>query len=102
MKVYLIQNDDRKYKIGYTNRNITERIKELQTASPYILQVILEYESCNARQIETIMHKVHSSKKITGEWFDLADSDVEDFVDRCRRIDGNLEYIKQNNTYGKY
>lgn len=96
MKVYLLINEEGKYKIGFTDRTTNKRIKELQTGSHSAMTVVQEYESKNARQIETILHRWHRSKRISGEWFDLTNEDVQDFKNRCAKIDFNINYLEEN------
>lgn len=96
MKVYLLINDEGKYKIGFTDRATKKRIKELQTGSPSEMRVIQEYESKNAKQIETIMHRIHKSKRISGEWFELTTEEVKNFQHNCAKIDHNLNFLKEN------
>lgn len=96
MKVYLIINEEEKYKVGYTNRTASKRIKELQTGSSSEMSVVDEYESDNAKQIETILHRFFKSKKISGEWFNLTKDDVFDFRKTCKKIDDNLKYLTEN------
>lgn len=96
MIVYLLVNAENKYKIGFTNRDVQKRIKELQVGSPSEIRVVREYETPNARQIETILHRFMKSQRISGEWFDLSESEVFGFVDRCKQIDFNLKYLEEN------
>jgi predicted GIY-YIG superfamily endonuclease len=96
MKVYLIVNEEGKYKIGFTERKTEKRIKELQTGSHSLMTVVQEYETDNARQIETIMHRFMRSKKINGEWFELTNEDVLNFKDKCAQIDTNIKYLAEN------
>lgn len=96
MKVYLLINGEGKFKIGFTERNIQKRIKELQTGSHSEMHVVQEYESDNARQIETIMHRQFRSKRISGEWFELTNEEVFDFSNRCKKIDTNLKFLRDN------
>jgi len=96
MKVYLLINEEGKFKIGFTDRDIQVRIKELQTGSHSEIRVVHEYESDNARQIETTLHRIHSSNRIRLEWFDLTDDQVFEFTIKCRQIDYNINYLKNN------
>ena len=96
MKVYLLVNDEDKYKIGFTERDTKKRIKELQTGSHSEMRVICEYESKNARKIETILHRFLRSKRISGEWFELSNEDVSTSKDRCAKIDFNIDYLEKN------
>jgi predicted GIY-YIG superfamily endonuclease len=101
MKVYLLINDEGKFKIGFTDRDTQKRIKELNTGSHLGMRVVEEYESINAREIETTLHRLHRSNRIRLEWFDLSDGEVFDFKNRCRQIDNNINYLKENNTWQK-
>ena len=96
MKVYLLINEEGKYKIGFTDRDTQTRIKELQTGSHSEMRVVHEYESVNARQIETTLHRLHRSNRIRLEWFDLNDDEVFDFIKKCRQIDYNINYLQNN------
>jgi len=96
MKVYLLINDEGKYKIGFSERKIEKRIKELQTGSHSEIRVVQEYETDNARQVETIMHRFFRSKRISGEWFELTLDEAADFKSRCAKIDTNIKYLKEN------
>jgi len=95
MKVYLLVNEENKYKIGFSNRDINKRIKELQVGSSSEIRVVHEYESTNARQIETVLHRIYKSNRISGEWFNLSDEKIFDFKRRCEKIDEGLR-ITQN------
>jgi len=96
MKVYLLINEEGKYKIGFTERETKKRIKELQTGSPSEMRVVQEYESDNARKIETILHRFLRSKRISGEWFELTNEEVADFKNRCAKIDYNIKFLEEN------
>ena len=96
MKVYLLINEEGKYKVGFTSRETDDRIKELQTGSHSKMHVVQEYESINARQIETIMHRFLKSKRISGEWFELTNEEALNFTDKCKQIDFNLKYLEDN------
>ena len=96
MKVYLITNGHNEYKIGYTNRPISKRLMELQTASPYKLEIINFYESDNSTTIEKTLHRRFASKNASGEWFSLDLKDVNNFVNECKRIDSNLKMLDEN------
>lgn len=96
MKVYLLINEEGKYKIGYTSRKTEQRISELQTGSHSTMRVFKEYESDNAKQIETIMHRFFKSKRISGEWFELTFDEAYNFDKKCKQVDDNLIYLKEN------
>jgi predicted GIY-YIG superfamily endonuclease len=60
-------------KIGIT-KNINRRLKELQTASPFKLEVIKSFDVSGdkkAKAIESTCHKIlkRAGKHLSGEWF---------------------------------
>lgn len=96
MKVYLIINDEGFYKIGFTNRTTKKRIKELMTGSSSEMSIVYEYESNNSRQIEASLHNIYKSYKIHGEWFNLTDEIVAQFLSRCKIIDTAFNIVKRH------
>jgi hypothetical protein len=67
------------YKIGYTSRDIRQRLSETQKDNP--LPVNLIYWSGDvedAKQLEENLHWLYRSKRVRGEWFDLTQQDIED------------------------
>lgn len=68
--VYFIGNlDARLVKIGHTDRDVEERLKELQTGCPYPLAVFLELPG-GARE-ERDFHQAWPHLRAHGEWFKL-------------------------------
>jgi hypothetical protein len=96
MLVYLIRNEEHKYKIGVTSRAVTKRLKELQTASPSKLEVLYTYETENAFKIEKHLHNRYSYCKINNEWFDLDFNDALLFKFMCEKIDSAFIFIENN------
>lgn len=96
MKVYLLVNNEEKYKIGYTDRDVNIRIKELQTGSHAEIHELYEYESTYAKQIETILHRMLSFNRIKGEWFNLTGEQVFGFLSLCKKIDDGLKCVNEN------
>lgn len=102
IKVYLIEaelNDNKLYKIGFTRRNIEERIKELKTGNASNFTIINQYESKWGTKIEAYLHRLYDQKKINGEWFNLTNDDVKDFYSICEKIDNNFNVIEELNSY---
>ncbi len=73
---FLTGKTDRYLKIGLTERDVADRVKEHQTGNAR--QVISVYERhvplMNA--METYLHHVFSPDRINGEWFDMDDAKV--------------------------
>ena len=97
-RVYLISSGQT-YKIGYTRRESKKRLKELKTANSNDLEVLFEFESKWASKIEANLHRKYKSNKIDGEWFNLTEQDVNDFLKECRKQHENFEMLNTENTY---
>ena len=102
--VYLIQEetDENKYKIGMTNRTLEKRMNSLQTGNPNKLTLISYYESKNPKAIETTLHRLFSSKKVLGEWFDLTEDDIKKFNPLCEQIEQNIKTLNSHNPFTPY
>lgn len=102
INVYLVCaeiGDERLYKIGYTRRPIEKRIKELKTGNAAEFYIVDSYQSKWGTKIEAILHRSFSSKKVSGEWFSLNDSDITNFNTKCKEIHKNLELISKSLYY---
>jgi len=89
----------RLYKIGYTRREVSKRIKELKTGNGSELYLIDSFKSKWGTKIESSLHRLYKPKKVNGEWFDLTDEDVKSFMVKCESIHETFEMITTNNTY---
>lgn len=72
--VYLLQCGEF-YKIGVGD-NVAQRVKQIQTATPYQVLHLLTLPSKRPYLLEHAMHTRFASKRVRGEWFALTDSDV--------------------------
>lgn len=86
MAVYVIKaKGTPRYKIGYAT-NPRKRIKTLQTACPYPIEVINCIDSAD-RDIESMAHSIWSDHRVQGEWFELPENAVNYLQDAdCRAI----------------
>jgi hypothetical protein len=89
----------RLYKIGYTRRDVSKRIKELKTGNCSDMYVIDSFKSKWGTKIEAQLHMAFNKKKINGEWFDLNDEEVKSFKEKCKLSHENMELITKHNTY---
>jgi hypothetical protein len=97
--VYLISDTKTtSYKIG-TSSNPEKRLKSLQTGNDNSLKIIHKVQCKNKTQVEKALHNQFSFFKISGEWFELKQSDVDNFPQTCQTIDENLEKIKSFKLY---
>jgi hypothetical protein len=102
--VYLICSyvgNSKLYKIGYTRRNVEDRIKDFKTGNCSNIEIIDSFNSKWGTKIEAILHKKFKSqeKNISGEWFNLNDHDISLFKSDCEKIHNNFELITNENTY---
>lgn len=98
MQIYLIKAQEiNLYKIGFS-KNANKRIKQLQTGCPYQLEIVSIYEpKMFPYKVEKVMHRSLSIYKkdedeasLMGEWFDLKNEDVRNFVVNCKKAEDNL------------
>jgi len=76
--IYLIQNGNTtQYKIGITTRDLNRRVAELQTGSPYTLEAVAYCVSDDFANDEIILHNMFADKRLSGEWFELNDYEVQ-------------------------
>lgn len=91
--LYLIlcksETDDGIYKIGIAN-DVESRLAQLQTGSPYELEIMECYEFENAEIAERAIHQAYSKHRIRGEWFRLGFGAVEKFQTLCELLGGNV------------
>lgn len=69
------------YKIGFTARDVTERLKALQTSSPHTLTCLYSKRVSDGRWLERILHNHYATKRMAGEWFNLTDIEVKECID---------------------
>lgn len=97
--VYLIrciEDGNMKYKIGYTTRSAERRIKEMETANPGAMDVVAEFHTKHARQLEGILHRHYDRFCKGGEWFNFGDEgmDRETFFGTCMKYNRNLDTVR--------
>jgi len=57
------------YKIGITKNDLIGRINNLQTSTPFKLQIVKTIESGKYKQIEKDFHRKYLKYKVLNEWF---------------------------------
>jgi hypothetical protein len=104
MTVYLIsaqRENNKVYKIGYTRREINQRLKELKTGNCDVLTIESFFKTKWATKIESVLHKIFEKSKIDGEWFELSESQIVDFLTICQKTHDNIELINKYNTWAE-
>lgn len=102
ISIYLVCseiNGQKLHKIGFTKRTPEKRIKEFKTGNASEIYLVDSFKSKWGTKVEAMLHRIYSSKKINGEWFDLTEEDVKMFKKHCISIDNNLKLITEQNTY---
>lgn len=100
--VYLVSseiNNKKLYKIGYTKREISQRIKELQTGNASDFEIVDFFRSKWGTKIESLLHSKFRQCQVNREWFDLDDEDVSNFKQTCIKLHENFEMLEKYNTY---
>lgn len=93
--IYLIQSlESSYYKIGIS-QNPTLRLKQLSTGNASELRLIVMYQSEFASIIEKTLQRKYLVNKKNGEWFDLSIKIEVDFVNECKKIEKNIEFLKK-------
>jgi hypothetical protein len=92
-----ISEHENLYKIGYTkNKNtLKKRVKQLQTGNPNKIKMVNYFESYHGRKIETTLHNIYSTRRLEGEWFDLDEYDVDNFIESCKKIEDNFDILSE-------
>jgi hypothetical protein len=94
--VYFVKDNSDQVKIGYTKRNVKDRVKELN--SPNLI-LILEYETKYPTQLEKALHFRFKKHNIEREWFQLDDYKVDELKEICKMLDEGVTTIKENNNF---
>lgn len=100
--VYLLKcdfGDHLLFKIGFSKRSVEKRVRELKTGNACEIKIVSIFSSIWAIKIESTLHRLYSSKRVSGEWFDLTEIDVDNFIFNCQLHHDNMELISSENTY---
>lgn len=103
--IYFIQSGNNgPIKIGHTTKNVEQRVRSLQTASPYPLKIIGLIEGDVT--LEQIIHKKLSKFRLRGEWFKckpevlkLIEEGAESLLDE--RIEDMKNLLEKGWTFNK-
>ncbi len=77
--LYLLKNNS-EFKIGITGEHKPKRrLQRIRNKERIDFDVVLAFELYNYAEIETMLHKKFSDKRLHGEWFALDQQDI-DFI----------------------
>ncbi len=83
--IYLIREEEKMFKIGFTKRDPIKRLSELQCANPREL-ILFNFFKTSSMKIEKRIHKEFKHKKVNREWFNLSESDLACILDSEWRL----------------
>ena len=89
----------RLYKIGYTRREVSKRIKELKTGNGHDIYLVDSFQSEWGTKIESMLKKRYSNFNVSGEWFNLSESEISEFKIVCATLHENINILYKNNTF---
>lgn len=99
MFIYLIQKgQSTHYKIGIT-KSIGKRLLSLQTSNSEPLSLTRSFETLHDYKLEKFLHNFFRGSKLEGEWFDLTEEEVKDFLNTCKKGEEVFKNLSQNNSY---
>jgi hypothetical protein len=96
-KVYLIKSEGSTYKIG-TSKNPEKRRKQLQTGNQEELELISTFESKFPTLLEKTLHNKYQHLKTNGEWFGLSLEEEVKFIENCKKLEANFQYLKESDN----
>lgn len=89
--IYLIRKENTNIcKIGWTkNENVDKRISSIQTSNPQKIEKLGMFQVTSINTEKTL-HNYFSAQRLTGEWFDLTDLDIENILSSDWRVKNNI------------
>lgn len=103
--IYILLEVDKdggeRHKIGFTKNDPHKRLKQLSTGNSNIISVLKTYQTNNYVLIERHLHQRFKSKRTesNNEWFTLNDEDISLFESYCKKLDENINFLKENNHF---
>lgn len=102
--VYLIgeRENKGKYKIGSTRgKDVNNRLKQLQTGNSSELFIKDSFETSHPFKLEQMLHNRFKSLNLIGEWFELSETDTEQFKTICEEKEHIISVLKNNPFFNK-
>jgi len=97
--VYILENitdTNILYKIGFTKGSIISRVKPLQTGNPYKITELYKFPTKYNRKLESSLHRYYKINRMEGEWFNIEESEVKNFLEICERYEKGFDALKEN------
>ena len=83
--MYFIHEDQKftRFKIGYTEKSVVERLSALQIGNPDLLAVYRTIENVS-QSTELQFYHFFRKYHIRGEWFAITPHMIEDAIHKCK------------------
>lgn len=78
------------YKIGMS-KDPYKRLQSLQTGTPFELVIINRIYTFDCLALEKALHEYYQAYWMRGEWFDMPQSEIENFAKVANELDQNIE-----------
>jgi hypothetical protein len=102
--VYLIKAEmadgSFQYKIGIS-KHVEKRLLENKTSNPNNLQIVHVFKSLHSNIMETALKNRFRYCRIEGEWFNLSQQDVADFLITCDKMEKNFTVLKTSTLFNR-
>jgi len=83
-------------KIGYSeNESPINRFNTFKTYAPYGSEILGFIIISDAKEIESFLHKKYSTKRLSGEWFEITEEEVKEEI----TFYTNISDIKERNEF---
>jgi len=83
-------------KIGYSsNSSPVNRFQQFKTYAPFGAELIGFIKSGDAKKLETHLHKIHESKRLEGEWFNISKNEANSLI----LLHSNIEDVRDKNDF---
>lgn len=78
--IYVLRSGNtNRFKIGQS-KDFPGRLASLQTGNPETLSLVFFFPVVDVFAKEQELHKRYEAKKITGEWFELSEADINNLI----------------------
>lgn len=98
--VYLLKSYNEEvgdvFKIGISRNKIEERLRNLRTGNPNEIEVIHIYQTeIKNSKLEARLHRRFKHLLVKGEWYNLTEEEVNNFVYTCQQLETALKLIEK-------
>lgn len=88
------------YKIGITKNEVEkERLLNLSTGNSSKLQIVHTYKTEYYKKLERMLHMRFGVVNKKGEWFQLDDVTVINFIKICDDLTETIDYLTKTNPF---